>query len=131
VHVRDATGRQLIEEWQKSGSHSKKESAHVVERVELMSTKMQELSGLSQRGSGIFEDFHARFVESKEQGKDDLSFRQQILKDAEMAIEPILERAKQLVAEFDIERSNLRAFFERHEGDSDLETSKSKWRFRS
>lgn len=97
----------------------------------MMSTKMQELSGLSKNGKAIFEDFHARFVETAEQGEDHLSFRQQILKDAEMAFESFRERANALVAELDIERSNLRDFFERHGGDADLETSKSKWRFRS
>jgi hypothetical protein len=131
THVRDATGSQLIEEWRKSGPHSKKESAHVVERVKMMSAKMQELSGLGKSGKAIFEDLHLRFVETKAQGQDDLSFRQQILEVAEIAIEPILERTKALVAELDFERGNLRDFFKRHEGDADLETSKSKWKFRN
>jgi hypothetical protein len=131
THVRDATGRQLIEEWQKSGPHSKKESAQVVERVKLMSAKMQELSRLSNSAKANLEDFHLRFVQLKEQGEDDLSFRQQILKDAEIAIEPILQRTKALVAELDVERSNLREFFKRQDGDADLGTSKSKWKFRS
>jgi hypothetical protein len=131
THMRDATGRQLVEEWQKSGPHSKKESAQVVERVKIMSAKTQEFSGLSKSGRALFEVFHARFGEAAKQGKDQFSFRQQILNDAEIAIESFRERAKALVAELDVEQSSLRDFFKRHEGDADLETSKSKWKFRS
>jgi hypothetical protein len=131
TNMHDATGRQLIEEWQKSGPHSKEERAQVVERVKNMSAKMQELSGLSKSGRALFEEFHARFGEAAKQGEDHFSFRQQILNDAELAIDSFRERAKALVAELDIERSSLRDFFKRHEDDAELETSKSKWKFRS